>query len=60
MDSRHLIQAAALRGVERTWKEQGPSPWRYSKAGLVTTDLVPLVDAPRPFSTRTTGRSPVR
>jgi DNA polymerase V len=47
-DSRHLIQAA-LRGVERTWKEQGPSPWRYSKAGLVTTDLVPLVDAPRPL-----------
>ncbi|WP_279356206.1 Y-family DNA polymerase [Methylobacterium indicum] len=47
-DSRHLIQAA-LRGVERTWKEQGPSPWRYSKAGLVTTDLVPLDDAPRPL-----------
>ena len=47
-DSRHLIQAA-LRGVEKTWKEQGPSPWRYSKAGLVTTDLVPLDDAPRPL-----------
>ncbi len=47
-DSRHLIQAA-LRGVERTWKEQGLSPWRYSKAGLVTTDLVPLDDAPRPL-----------
>ncbi|AWB20850.1 Y-family DNA polymerase [Methylobacterium currus] len=47
-DSRHLIQAA-LHGVAKTWKEQGPTPWRYSKAGLVTTDLVPLDEAPRPL-----------
>ena len=47
-DSRHLIQAA-LHGVAKTWKEQGPVPWRYSKAGLVTKDLVPLDGAPRPL-----------
>ncbi|RVU13189.1 Y-family DNA polymerase [Methylobacterium oryzihabitans] len=47
-DSRHLIQAA-IHGVAKTWKEQGPTPWRYSKAGLVTTDLVPLDQAPRPL-----------
>ncbi|WP_298952039.1 Y-family DNA polymerase [uncultured Methylobacterium sp.] len=47
-DSRHLIQAA-IHGVAKTWKEQGPVPWRYSKAGLVTTDLVPLDAAPRPL-----------
>jgi DNA polymerase V len=47
-DSRHLIQAA-LHGVAKTWKEQGPTPWRYSKAGLVTKDLVPLDGAPRPL-----------
>ena len=47
-DTRHLIQAA-LHGVAKTWKEQGPTPWRYSKAGLVTKDLVPLDGAPRPL-----------
>lgn len=40
-DTRHLIQAA-LHGVAKTWKEQGPTPWRYSKAGLVIKDPVPL------------------
>ena len=47
-DSRHLIQAA-LHRVAKTWKEQGPTPWRYSKAGLVTKDLVPPKAAPRPL-----------
>ncbi|TNC07342.1 DUF4113 domain-containing protein [Methylobacterium terricola] len=32
-----------------TWKEQGPTSWRYNEAGLVTTDLVPLDEAPRPL-----------
>ncbi|WP_204165501.1 hypothetical protein [Methylobacterium sp. 17Sr1-1] len=31
------------------WKAHGPTPWRNAKAGLVTTDLVPLDDAPRPL-----------
>jgi hypothetical protein len=26
-----------------------PTPWRYSEAGLVTPDLVPLDEAPRPL-----------
>ncbi|GJD60232.1 Protein UmuC [Methylobacterium frigidaeris] len=47
-DTRRLIDAA-IRGVAKTWREQGPAPWRYSKAGLVTTDLVPLEEAPRPL-----------
>ncbi|SEP51271.1 impB/mucB/samB family C-terminal domain [Methylobacterium sp. ap11] len=47
-DTRHLIQAA-LHGVAKTWKEQGPTPWRYSKAGLVMKDPVPLKEAPRPL-----------
>ncbi len=47
-DSRHLIQAA-LHGAAKTWKDPGATPWLYSKAGLVTTDLVPLDEAPRPL-----------
>ncbi|UYW34275.1 Y-family DNA polymerase [Methylorubrum extorquens] len=38
---------AALHGVARTWREQGSPPWRYSKAGLVTVDLVPLAASQR-------------
>ncbi|SFK86318.1 Y-family DNA polymerase [Methylorubrum salsuginis] len=38
---------AALHGVARTWREQGTPPWRYSKAGIVTTDLVPLAGSQR-------------
>jgi DNA polymerase V len=38
---------AALHGVARTWREQGDPPWRYSKAGIVTTDLVPLAGSQR-------------
>jgi DNA polymerase V len=42
-----LIQAAQL-GVARTWREApGDRPWRYSKAGIITTDLMPLVASPR-------------
>ncbi len=33
----------------------GPTPWRYSKAGLVTKDLVPLDGAPARCSARSTG-----
>ncbi len=35
-------------------------PWRYSKAGLVTTDLVPLDQAPRPLFDALDRRSPGR
>ena len=38
---------AALHGVARTWREQPDPPWRYSKAGIVTTDLVPLAGSQR-------------
>lgn len=38
---------AALKGVARTWREQRDLPWRYSKAGVVTTDLVPLAASQR-------------
>ncbi|MGF3024828.1 hypothetical protein ACQVP2_18645 [Methylobacterium aquaticum] len=31
-DSRHPIQAA-LHGVAKTWKEQGPTPWRTARRG---------------------------
>ena len=37
----------ALHGVARTWREQGCPPWRYSKAGVVTVDLVPLAASQR-------------
>ena len=40
-DSLVLIKAAML-GVAKTWRPQVDPPWRYSKAGVVTTDLVPL------------------
>jgi DNA polymerase V len=46
-DSLVLIQAAQL-GVARTWREApGDRPWRYSKAGVITTDLMPLNYSPR-------------
>ena len=45
-DSLALIKAAC-HGVAKTWREQGPQPWRYSKAGVITTDLVPLETSPR-------------
>ena len=38
---------AATHGVAKTWREQGPTPWRYSKAGDITTDLVLLAESPR-------------
>lgn len=34
-------------GVARTWRKQRDPPWRYSKAGVVTTDLVPLAASQR-------------
>ncbi len=42
-DTLTLIKAARL-GVAKTWREphQDRPPWRYSKCGLVTVDLVPL------------------
>lgn len=45
-DSLALIKAAT-HGVAKTWREPGPVPWRYSKAGVITTDLVPLAESPR-------------
>ncbi|GJE61611.1 Y-family DNA polymerase [Methylobacterium trifolii] len=45
-DTLTLIKAARL-GIARTWREQGAQPWRYSKAGVVTVDLVPLEASPR-------------
>jgi DNA polymerase V len=46
-DTLSLIKAAQA-GVARTWREApGDRPWRYSKAGVVTTDLMTLDMAPR-------------
>ena len=45
-DSLALIKAAT-HGVAKTWREPGHVPWRYSKAGVITTDLVPLAESPR-------------
>jgi DNA polymerase V len=46
-DTLSLIKAAQA-GVARTWREApGDRPWRYSKAGVVTTDLKVLEDSPR-------------
>ena len=38
---------AALHCVARTRREQGSSPWRYPKAGVVMVDLVPLAASQR-------------
>ncbi|SFI84151.1 DNA polymerase V [Methylobacterium brachiatum] len=40
-DTLALIKAAP-HGVAKTWREPGERPWRYSRAGIVTNDLVPL------------------
>ena len=45
-DTLALIKAAR-HGVAKTWREPGEQPWRYSKAGIVTNDLVPLSHSPR-------------
>ena len=46
-DTLSLIKAARA-GVARTWREApGDQPWRYSKAGVVTTDLMTLDASPR-------------
>ncbi|GJD80966.1 Y-family DNA polymerase [Methylobacterium gregans] len=45
-DSLALIKAAT-HGVAKTWREPGQVPWRYSKAGVITIDLVPLAESPR-------------
>ncbi|WP_050783368.1 hypothetical protein [Methylobacterium nodulans] len=45
-DTLALIKAARL-GVERTCRDPVGAPWRYSKAGVITTDLVPLTESPR-------------
>ena len=45
-DTLALIKAAR-HGVAKTWREPGQRPWRYSKAGIVTNDLVPLSHSPR-------------
>lgn len=42
-----VLIAAARHGVARTWREQGDPPWRYSKAGVVTVDLLRLEETPR-------------
>ena len=45
-DTLALIRAA-LHGVANTWRDQGARPWRFSKAGIVTTDLISLEASPR-------------
>lgn len=45
-DTLALIKAARL-GVAKTWREPGERAWRYSKAGIVKNDLVPLSHSPR-------------
>ncbi|MEE7438878.1 Y-family DNA polymerase [Methylobacterium oryzae] len=45
-DTLALIKAAR-HGVARTWREPSGQPWRYSKSGIVTNDLVPLSYSPR-------------
>ena len=45
-DTLALIKAAR-HGVARTWREPDARPWRYSKAGIVTNDLVPLSHSPQ-------------
>jgi DNA polymerase V len=45
-DTLALIKAARL-GVAKTWREPGERPWRYNKAGVVTTDLMRLEPVPR-------------
>jgi DNA polymerase V len=45
-DTLALIKAAR-HGVAKTWREPGQRPWRYSKAGIVTNDLVLLSHSPR-------------
>lgn len=45
-DTLALIKAARL-GIAKTWREPGERAWRYSKAGVVTTDLMPLEASPR-------------
>ncbi len=45
-DTLTLIKAAR-HGVAKTWREPGERPWLYTKAGLVTNDLVPLSHSPR-------------
>ncbi|NEU14301.1 Y-family DNA polymerase [Methylobacterium sp. BTF04] len=47
-DTLALISAARA-GVARTWRDPGDRPWRYSKAGIVTTDLMTLEESPRPL-----------
>ncbi len=42
-----VLIAAAQAGVARTWRAQPDPPWRYSKAGVVTVDLLPLAETPR-------------
>ncbi|GJD79904.1 DNA polymerase V subunit UmuC [Methylobacterium gregans] len=45
-DTLALIKAALL-GVAKTWREPRERPWRYAKAGVITTDLMQLEDSPR-------------
>jgi len=45
-DTLTLIKAAR-HGVARTWLDQRDPPWRYSKAGVITVDLVPLAMSQR-------------
>lgn len=42
-----MLIAAARVGVARIWRAQPDLAWRYSKAGVVTTDLLPLNQTPR-------------
>lgn len=45
-DALTLIKAAR-HGLARTWLDQRDPPWRYSKAGVITVDLVPLAMSQR-------------
>ena len=43
---------AALHGVVRSWREPGERLWRYSRAGVITTDLTRLEDSTRALTGR--------
>ena len=42
-----VLIKAALHGVAQAWRPQREPEWRYSKAGVITVDLVPLTVSQR-------------
>lgn len=42
-----MLIRAVRHGVAETSREPGARPWRYAKAGTVTSDRVPLSHSPR-------------